>query len=58
VLTLWATLSTLDTDFYAMLADVAPDGTAYGLQRGLLRASHRKLNPDRCEFAMLMGKRS
>lgn len=43
-LTLWASLSTIDTDFFALLADVAPDGTVFGLQRGLLRASHRKLD--------------
>jgi predicted acyl esterase len=57
VLTVWATLNTLDTDFYAMIADVGPDGTAYGLQRGLLRASHRKLDPRRCEFANVGGRK-
>ncbi|NLS95443.1 MAG: CocE/NonD family hydrolase [Planctomycetaceae bacterium] len=43
-LTLYAALSTIETDFFTLLADVAPDGTTYGLQRGLLRASHRQLD--------------
>lgn len=41
VLTLWAKLTTIDTDFFVLLADQAPDGQLVGLQRGLLRASHR-----------------
>ena len=46
-LSLWATLTTIDTDFYVLLADQAPDGTVYGLQRGLLRASHRELDREK-----------
>ena len=37
VLTLWASLTTLDTDFFVLVSDVAPDGKTYGLQRGSLR---------------------
>jgi uncharacterized protein len=40
-LTLWAELTTIDTDFFVLLADQGPDGRVYGLQRALLRASHR-----------------
>jgi predicted acyl esterase len=50
VLNLWATLTTIDTDFYVLLADEAPDGTFYGLQRGLLRASHRAIDPQRSDY--------
>jgi hypothetical protein len=57
VLTLWATLTTIDTDFYVLLADEAPDGTFYGLQRGLLRASHRALDPQRSDYVECDGAR-
>jgi predicted acyl esterase len=57
VLTLWATLTTIDTDFYVLLADEAPDGTFYGLQRGLLRASHRAIDPQRSDYIECDGAR-
>lgn len=55
VLSLWATLTTIDTDLYVLLADEAPDGTFYGLQRGLLRASHRALDPERSDYVECDG---
>lgn len=55
--TLWASVSTLDTDFYVLLADQAPDGTIYGLQRGLLRASHRRIDPEKSLFVPVDGER-
>lgn len=36
-----------DTDWYAKLADVAPDGTETIITEGALRASHRALDPKR-----------
>lgn len=36
-----------DTDWYAKLADVAPDGTETLITEGALRASHRALDPAR-----------
>ena len=42
-LTLWAKLSSTDTDFFVDLIDKAPDGTEFYLQRGLLRGSFRKV---------------
>ncbi|MCU0982769.1 MAG: CocE/NonD family hydrolase, partial [Pirellulaceae bacterium] len=57
VLSLWATLTTIDTDFYVLLADEAPDGTFYGLQRGLLRASHRAIDPERSDYVECDGAR-
>jgi predicted acyl esterase len=56
VLTLWATLTTIDTDFYVLLADRAPDGRLFGLQRGLLRASHRAMDPDRSDYVHHDGR--
>ena len=54
---MWASLSTIDTDFFVLLADVAPDGTAYGLQRGLLRASHRELDEGNSVYVEQDGHR-
>ncbi|NLF68619.1 MAG: CocE/NonD family hydrolase [Candidatus Anammoximicrobium sp.] len=56
VLTLWAKLETLDTDFFVLLADRAPDGKVYGLQRGLLRASHRALDAQQASYAESDGQ--
>jgi predicted acyl esterase len=57
VLSLWAELSTVDTDFFALLADRAPDGRVYGLQRGLLRASHRMLDAEQSDWVEYAGER-
>jgi uncharacterized protein len=57
VLTLWATLTTLDTDFYVLLADQGPDGRLFGLQRGLLRASHRAWDRTRSDYVESEGQR-
>jgi putative CocE/NonD family hydrolase len=48
-LTLWARLSSVDTDFFVDLIDKAPDGTQFYLQRGLLRSSFREVDPARSE---------
>lgn len=40
-LDLFAASSAVDTDFTAKLVDVLPDGTAYNLTEGILRASYR-----------------
>lgn len=57
VLTLWAHATTLDTDFFALVGDLASDGTLYGLQRGLLRASHRELDASKSEYVVQDGER-
>ncbi len=57
VLTLWAQLATLDTDFYVLVGDLAPDGRLYGLQRGLLRASHRALDQQRSDYVDCDGRK-
>ena len=56
-LTLWAQLTTLDTDFFALLCDEDPHGKLYGLQRGLLRASHRQVDETRSEYVNSGGRR-
>jgi putative CocE/NonD family hydrolase len=40
-LTLWAVTSAPDTDWTAMLVDVHPDGSAYNVCDGILRACYR-----------------
>ena len=57
MLTLWATLTTLDTDFFVLLADQSPDGRLYGLQRGLLRASHRRVDGEQSDWVAPGGQR-
>lgn len=54
-LTLWAKTSTLDTDFFALLCDRDAQGHTIGLQRGMLRASHRALDEARSEYAASEG---
>ena len=41
---LWAKTDAKDTDFTAKLVDVAPDGTAYNLTDGIIRARYRHGN--------------
>ncbi len=53
---LWVNCTTMDTDLYVMLVDVAPDGPVQMLQRGLLRASHRELDPNRSLWLAPDGK--
>ena len=57
VLTLWAQTTTLDTDFFALIADRDPEGKLYGLQRGLLRASHRKVDNERSDYVAHDGQK-
>ncbi|WP_039043727.1 CocE/NonD family hydrolase [Sporosarcina sp. ZBG7A] len=39
---LWASSDAVDTDFTAKLVDVLPDGTAYNLADGIVRAKYRQ----------------
>ena len=48
-LTLWARLTSVDTDFFVDVIDRAPDGTQFYLQRGLLRASFRAVDQTRSD---------
>lgn len=42
-----ASSTATDTDFHARLLDVSPDGSESVITSGSLRASHRRLDPDR-----------
>lgn len=42
---IWAASTAEDTDFVVRLIDVAPDGTAYNISEGIVRARYRE-NPD------------
>jgi predicted acyl esterase len=42
---LWASSTAPDTDFFVQLVDEAPDGSFSYLQRGMLRASFRAVDP-------------
>src|SRR6202011_5669812 len=46
-LNLWLSSTASDTDLQATVTEVRPDGQEEYIQRGWLRASHRKLNPRR-----------
>lgn len=49
-LTLTASSTAPNTDFFVDLLDVAPDGTVTYLQRGMQRASHRQVDLSRSDF--------
>jgi len=53
--TLWASCTTLDTDFFAVVSDVAPDGRVRALQRGMLRASYRALDEQMSTWVNVNG---
>ena len=48
-LTLWASSTATDTDWFIAVSDEGPSGAVRGLTNGWLRASHRELVPDRSE---------
>ena len=43
--TLFASSTAPDTEFFVQMIDEAPDGSRYYLQRGMLKASHRAIDP-------------
>jgi putative CocE/NonD family hydrolase len=48
---LYASLASTDADFYVSISDLLPDGRVSFLQRGLLKASHRAVDPIRSYYA-------
>lgn len=48
---LTASLAGTDADFFVSISDEWPDGSVSYLQRGLLKASHRKVDPLRSYYA-------
>lgn len=47
---LYASMVGTDADFFVSISDVYPDGRISYLQRGLLKASHRKVDPERSYY--------
>ena len=56
-LTLWASSTTVDTDLFAIVSDVDPDGRVQHLQRGMLRASHRALDEELSQWVDAQGEK-
>jgi predicted acyl esterase len=55
--TLWASSTASDVDFFAVVSDVAPDGRVRPLQRGMLRASLRAVDEQMSTFTEVQGER-
>ncbi len=51
MMNLAASISSTDADFYVSVSDLFPDGRVSFLQRGLLKASHRRVDDDRSYYA-------
>jgi putative CocE/NonD family hydrolase len=51
MMNLWASMAGTDADFYVSVSDLFPDGRVSFLQRGLLKASHRAVDPLRSYYA-------
>src|SRR5262249_27672774 len=49
-LTLYASIDSTDTNWIVSLADVAPDGVAFELTKGFLKASHRAVDEERSQL--------
>lgn len=47
---LWASVAGTDTDFYVTVSDVYPDGNVSFIQKGLLKASHRRVDARRSYY--------
>ena len=55
---MFASMAGTDTDFFVALHDVDPRGNVSYLQRGLLKASHRAVDPHRSFYARVAGRRT
>ncbi|MGH2754093.1 MAG: CocE/NonD family hydrolase, partial [Actinomycetota bacterium] len=51
LMNLAASIAGTDADFYVSISDLFPDGSVSFLQRGLLKASHRRVDPERSYYA-------
>ena len=50
LMNLAASIAGTDADFYVSVSDLFPDGSVSFLQRGLLKASHRRVDPERSYY--------
>jgi len=55
--TLYVSSTAPDTELFVQLIDEAPDGSRTYIQRGLLRASHRRIDPARSDWVRSDGRR-
>jgi len=58
VVSLWASSTTPDTDFFVTLSDIAPDGRERALQRGMLRASLRDIDEAMSRWMDVSGEKT
>jgi len=58
VVSLWASSTARDTDFFVTLSDIAPDGRERALQRGMLRASLRDIDEEMSHWMDLSGEKT
>ncbi len=56
-LSLWASCTAADTDFFGVISDIAPNGRVRPLQRGMLRASLRSLDEEMSNWVSIDGDR-
>ena len=56
-LTLWASSTAEDADFFSLLSDIAPDGRVRHLQRGMLRGSLRAIDEEMSNWINIEGER-
>jgi hypothetical protein len=54
--TFWAACTTVDTDFYVVVADIDAKGVVQLLQRGLLRASHAAVDKEKSLSVVIEGQ--
>jgi putative CocE/NonD family hydrolase len=55
--TLFASSTAPDTELFVQLIDEGPDGSKTYLQRGMLRASHREVDPERSDWVRAGDRR-
>jgi uncharacterized protein len=55
--TLYVSTTSPDTELFVQLIDEAPDGSRLYLQRGMLKASHRAVDPMRSDYVLYRGAR-
>jgi hypothetical protein len=53
---LWASMIGTDADFFVTVSDVWPDGSISYIARGLLKASHRAIDPARSYYVDASGE--
>lgn len=58
LVTIWAEPDRADFDLFVYLEDVAPNGAVHYITEGCLRASHRKLQPEKAPYKTFLPYRT